>query len=121
MRILAVEDDQLVRNLVIHQLASLGYDVTGAASGAEALRILEEDSDFDLLFTDLVMPGGIMGTDLAEKAREINSGLRILFTSGYSDDLLQDNDKFALEAAQLVRKPYRKAELAEKISEALKR
>ena len=70
--ILVVEDDELVRQNVLHQLADLGYHVTGAENGAKALHILKADESIDLLFTDVVMPGGMNGRQLAKAAAKLH-------------------------------------------------
>ena len=119
MRILAVEDDDMVRKFVVQHLTLLGYDVTAAATGDEALGILKRDKGFDLLFTDVVMPGGMLGTDLAQKAVKLNRDLRVLYTSGYTDELLREQTNGGEKVRAVVHKPYRRAELAERIREAL--
>ena len=117
-RILVVEDDDLVRKVAIDQLTRLGYDVVAASSGPEALDILAQRSDIDLLFTDVVMPGGLNGGEVAEKARRIRPGLKVLFASGYFEGALVRNGSIEASAQFLV-KPYRKSELAEKVEEVL--
>ncbi len=116
--ILVVEDEQQVRQHVMSQLASLGYKVIGAASGVEAHRKLLAGLQIDLLFTDVVMPGGMSGRDLAEKALEIKPGLRILFTSGYTESSIVHNGKLD-QGIDLLTKPYRRAQLAAKIRKVL--
>ncbi len=83
-KILLVEDEDLVREHVSAQLKSLGYHVVSVRSGPEALEALKQISDFDLLFTDVVMPGGLNGPQLAEEARKLRPNLPVLFTSGYT-------------------------------------
>ncbi|RYH04696.1 MAG: response regulator, partial [Alphaproteobacteria bacterium] len=116
--ILVVEDDDLVRAHVENKLESLGYAVVAAASGREALAILEERRDIDLLFTDIVMPGGMNGRELGEIAARRWPGLRVLYTSGYSGDLLSRDGRL-IEGVQLLTKPYTKHELSTKIRQAL--
>lgn len=110
-RILLVEDDPLVRKHVHARLRQLGYNVTAASSGLEALEVLEVDCSFDLLFTDIVMPGPLDGHDLADRAQELCPGIRVLLTTGYSD-----NTRLQLDGAeadiQLLRKPYKREALA---------
>src|SRR5690606_19442451 len=86
-RILLVEDNKPVRHHVEAQQASLGYTVSSAADPREALQALRQ-SPFDLLFTDVVMPGGMNGRELAEEAVRICPGLPVLFTSGYAQSVL---------------------------------
>jgi PAS domain S-box-containing protein len=87
-RILAVEDNALVRDMVVMQLEHLGYRVVSAANGPEALEVLRRDSGFDLLFTDVVMPGGLDGRQLADEARKLVPGLRVIFTSGFAENAM---------------------------------
>ncbi|MGZ3374965.1 MAG: ATP-binding protein [Phenylobacterium sp.] len=117
-RILLVEDDARVRRQAELQLKSLGYDVTASANGADALTLLDEASRFDLLVTDIVMPGGINGRQLANQARARFPDLPILFTSGYSDEALVRAARLTARTSFLP-KPYRRARLAEAIREAL--
>jgi CheY-like chemotaxis protein len=116
--ILLVEDDELVRRYVQQQIESLGYRVLAAADGPAALAILRERSDIMLLFTDIVMPGGMTGRALAEAARALRPDLRILYTSGYTDSAIGRHDRFDAEIP-LLSKPYRSADLAQYIREAL--
>ncbi len=116
--ILAVEDDAGVRSLVISQLADLGYRVIEAANGPQALAILESDRKIDLLFTDVVMPGGMTGRALAERALALRPSLKLLFTSGYTENTIAHHGR--LEAGvHFLAKPYKLADLARKIREAL--
>ncbi|MBR0855231.1 ATP-binding protein [Bradyrhizobium liaoningense] len=109
--ILCVEDDRDVRQYVTVQLESLGYKVVPAANATEALAIAAEGTAFDLLFTDIVMAGGMNGRELAEQMVAARPSLRVLFTSGYAYDSLHAQGR-ATMGAPLLRKPYRKAELA---------
>ncbi|MGM0584585.1 MAG: PAS domain S-box protein [Pseudomonadota bacterium] len=117
-RVLVVEDDHLVRGHVLTQLSALGYAVTGAGSGPEAMEILEREDGFDLLFTDIAMPGGMSGAELAREARALFPGLKILCVSGYAETAaLQDG---GLEPdVLLLGKPYRLQQLARKLRQAL--
>jgi signal transduction histidine kinase len=112
--VLLVEDDGLVRNYAATQLRSLGYQVVAAVDGLEAMRILASRSDIALLFTDYIMPNGMNGGQLAENARRLRPDLPVLFTSGYSEGAID-----SAIGAQLLRKPYRRQELALKIRHAL--
>ncbi|OAF13345.1 hybrid sensor histidine kinase/response regulator [Bradyrhizobium centrolobii] len=109
--ILCVEDDGDVRKYVTVQLESLGYRVIGAANANEAIAIAAEGTPFDLLFTDIVMAGGMNGGELAERLVAARPSLRVLFTSGYAYDSLHAQGR-AGHGAPLLTKPYRKAELA---------
>src|SRR5690606_26528612 len=108
--ILVVEDDPLVRRHVIALLQGLGYRISSAGSAPEALAMLSRRQDFDLLFTDIVMPGGMNGQELAEAARRMQPRLRVLLTSGYSEQAIQQRGKMA--GLQLLSKPYRRQEQA---------
>jgi len=119
-RILVVEDDALVRGYVVVAIRALGYRVREAQSGAEALAILESGERFDLLFTDVVMPGRLGGGELAVRAAELDPRLRVLFTSGYTQDQMVAQQRLSGQALFLS-KPYRRAELAQAIRQALAR
>lgn len=116
--ILVVEDDDQVRTHVTNLLKSLGYRVTAARSGAEALDILTEYQDIDLLFTDVVMPGGINGRQLSEQALSIHPDMKVLFTSGYSENAIIHNGRLD-KGVQLISKPYHREQLALKLREIL--
>lgn len=116
--ILCVEDDHDVRHYVTIQLEGLGYKVIPTANAAEALAITAEGRPFDLLFTDIVMAGGMNGRELAEQMVAARPSLRVLFTSGYAYDSLHAQGR-ATMGAPLLRKPYRKAELARMLRRCL--
>lgn len=118
--LLVVEDDELVRLLASTELQALGYQVVEASNGVEALRLIEQGLAFDLLFTDVIMPGGLSGRELADAARRLRPGLRVLFTSGYTEDAFaQPGQPDA--GLPLLPKPYRRAELARAVRDALER
>jgi PAS domain S-box-containing protein len=116
--ILVAEDDPFVRSSVILRIESLGYSVVAAVNGNDALLKLRAHPDIDMLFTDIVMPGGISGWELADLAREIRPGLPVVYTSGYALEMLTQQGRAPARAILLI-KPYRKAELAERLREAL--
>jgi len=116
--ILCVEDDRDVRQYVTVQLESLGYKVVPAANATEALAIAASGAPFDLLFTDIVMAGGINGRELADQMVAARPSLRVLFTSGYAHDS-QHTPGSATMGAPLLAKPYRKAELARMLRRSL--
>ncbi len=116
--VLCVEDDRDVRHYVTVQLEGLGYKVIPAANATEALAIAAEGTPFDLLFTDIVMAGGMNGRELAEQMVAARPSLRVLFTSGYAYDSLHTQGR-ATMGAPLLRKPYRKAELARMLRRCL--
>ncbi|WP_404404606.1 PAS domain S-box protein [Pelagibacterium halotolerans] len=117
--VLAVEDDERVRRLTVTRLKELGYNVLEAGSGAEALAVLAANPDVDLLFSDLVMPGGMSGYELCNKARALYPNVRALLTSGYAEELTR-SDALAEAHLKVLRKPYRMADLAEAVAGALK-
>jgi PAS domain S-box-containing protein len=117
-RILVVDDNQGVLGIATDQLTSLGYSVIAASNGADALELLRQDDQIELLFTDVVMPGELAGRALAARALELRPRLKVLFSSGYFEGALVG--KGQLEAdVQFLPKPYRKQELARKIEEVL--
>jgi PAS domain S-box-containing protein len=117
--ILLVEDDALVMEYASAQLASLGYRVTTATDGDQALDFLKQRDDFDLLFSDVIMPGRLNGYDLASEANKHRPGLKILLTSGYNQKL-NSGVSAELGNTSILHKPYRRAELAARIKAALK-
>ena len=118
--VLVVEDDALVRKYVITQIASLGYATLQAANAAEALKVVESGVPIDLLFTDVIMPGGMNGRQLVDAATKLRPALRVLFTSGYTENAIVHHGR--LDAGVLLlAKPYRKPELARMIRMALSR
>lgn len=112
--ILLVEDDELVRTFVSNQLSSLGYRVRIAGNGSEALAVLRVQDDIDLLLTDIIMPGGINGRELADQARAIHPSLKVLFTSGYNENIIDHHGRLAPDV-ELLSKPYTRQELATKV------
>ncbi len=115
--VLVVEDNDLVRAQVVMAIQSLGYEVIEAEDGPSALKQLAGPRRIDLLFTDVVMPGGMNGRELAARARAGRPGLRVLFTSGYADNVLTPGDQF--NAVPLIAKPYRRSDLARALREVL--
>lgn len=115
--ILVVEDDEDVREVVAGMLVDLGYRSLIAHTGAEALELLQRETEIDLLFTDVVMPGGINGVELARRARRLRPELKILVTSGYTrtePDMATARREFPFLA-----KPYRLQLLGKKLKELL--
>ena len=117
-RILVVEDDPAVRTFAVAALEQLGYRVQAAAGGDEALMVLEKGGEFDLLFTDVVMPGGMGGRELAGAAVRLRPGLRVLYTSGYTENAVVHHGRLDPEV-QLLSKPYRRDELARRVRRVL--
>jgi signal transduction histidine kinase len=117
--ILVVEDNDLVRTYVEKELKELGYRVIATRNGPEALAILRQPREIDLLFTDVVMPGGMFGPELAKQASCLRPELRVLFTSGYTEHPLQPLDGLDSEA-RILNKPYRRNDLALMLRTVLK-
>jgi CheY-like chemotaxis protein len=118
--ILVVEDDRLVRASVTAQLHSLGYKTISAANASEAIAAVEGGAAFDLLFTDLIMPGLMNGRQLAEEVAKRRSPLSVLFTSGYSEDAVVHHGRLD-PGILLLAKPYRTNDLAHMVRVALGR
>lgn len=117
-RILVVEDDSLVRKHVTSQLNGLGYRVTEAENADEAMRILKSGEPFDLLFTDVVMPGSMNGPELVAKAQQLFPELKVLFTSGYTENAIVHHGRLD-KGVELLSKPYKRQDLAEKVYQIL--
>jgi CheY-like chemotaxis protein len=116
--ILIVEDDTLVRYSVCAQLDSLGYRTHVAANADEAMAIIDAGTPIDLLFTDVIMPGEMDGRRLAEVVLARRPGIKVLFTSGYSEDIFTQ-DAHLPPGVRLLPKPYRKMELSRMLRETL--
>jgi CheY-like chemotaxis protein len=116
--ILIVEDDAMVRKYVTAEVQSLGYATLSAANAVEALAVIDGGAAFDLLFTDVIMPGKMNGRQLAEEAAKRRPQLRVLFTSGYTENAIIHNGQLD-SGVLLLAKPYRKSELARMLRMAL--
>jgi PAS domain S-box-containing protein len=119
--VLVVEDGEDVLALACEHLEGLGYRVLAARSGEQALEVLDgpEGRSIDLLFSDIVMPGGLNGLALAEEVRRRLPGVPVLLTTGYNEDLVMDGPTAA--AMDVLGKPYRRSELADRVRAALDR
>ena len=117
--ILVVEDNDDVRELAESMLAMAGYRVLCAPSGERALALLDSGVQVDLLFTDVIMPGGMNGLQLIDKARQMRPGLPVLATTGYMDELPGRGARG--EGLDVLAKPYHHQELLDRIKTALKR
>ncbi|MFC0408699.1 MASE4 domain-containing protein [Roseomonas elaeocarpi] len=115
--VLAVEDEPAVLAAVTENLADLGYRVLAARNAGEALAILRGPERVDILFSDVVMPGGMNGVQLAVEAGRLRGGLRVLLTSGYTDEALAGQHSVPSDVPILT-KPYRREELAERLQVA---
>ena len=116
--ILIVEDDALVREYVVTQISRFGYHTMAAGNAAEALAIIDGPERFDLLFTDVIMPGGLNGRQLATEALKRRPELKVLYTSGYTENAIVHHGR--LDAGVLLLpKPYLSSDLARMIRTAL--
>ncbi len=111
--VLLVEDDDEVAELVAQMLQQLGYEVTRAASAAAALGALANGRQVDVVFSDIMMPGGMNGVELAREIRARRGGLPVLLTSGYAEAAKRDAEA---EGVRILPKPYRLDELAAALS-----
>jgi CheY-like chemotaxis protein len=113
-RILVVEDDVSVRQTAVDMLRQLGYQVSTAESGKQAMAVLQNGARFDLLFTDVVMPGYIGSRELAREAQALLPGIRVLYTSGYTENAVIHHGRLD-PGVHLLSKPYGIEELARKV------
>jgi signal transduction histidine kinase len=116
--ILIVEDDPLVRSYVLTQIRGLGCRTLSASNGPEALVVLRGSEPIDLLFTDVIMPGSINGRELSIEALKLRPGLKVLFTSGYTENAIGHDGRLD-HGVQLLKKPYRRSDLASMLRIAL--
>jgi PAS domain S-box-containing protein len=116
-KILVVEDDPDVREMIVGILSDLGYQTLVATDGPEALAILDRDRSVDLLFTDIVMPAGMSGSELAQRASRLHPELKILLSSGFTREAAQS--RAGRPDFPFIAKPYRPAALSQKLEEVL--
>ncbi len=117
--ILVVEDDANVRSYSVEALRDLGYRVIEASDGPSALRLLEaKTTPVDLLFTDVVLPGGMTGAQVAAQARALRPGLKVLFTTGYARNAIFHHGRLD-KGVQLITKPFSFTDLAGKVRDVL--
>jgi len=119
-RILAVEDDPALRATVVEMLEGLGYQVVQAQDAASALAILESGQRFDLLFSDVMMPGPLRSIELASRARVLSPDIEVLYTSGYAENAIVHGGRLD-PGVNLLSKPYRREQLAAKVRQVLDR
>jgi CheY-like chemotaxis protein len=117
--VLVVEDDALVRNFVIAQLHGLGYRTIAAPDSRTAMVHVENGEPFDLLFTDVILPGGMTGRQLADEVIKRRPGIKVLYTSGYTDNSIVHHGRLD-QGVLLLTKPYRKSQLAQMVRQALR-
>jgi CheY-like chemotaxis protein len=118
--ILLVEDDELVSQSIGNKLTALGYQILAAPNAHEALEILKRTPHFDLVFSDVIMPGPMNGADLVREVRRRWPTMKVLLTSGYTESTVLGKIKLPADV-KLLSKPYSNAELAVAISEVLSR
>lgn len=116
--ILVVEDHGPLRALAVELLARLGYATLAAEDGHEALEVLRTEEGIAVLFTDVVLPGGMSGADLARQARDLRPDLKVLYTSGYSEDAVTQRGRLD-PGVDLLEKPYGRSDLAFGVARAL--
>ncbi len=116
-KILVVEDDARVRRVTVSRLTGLGYDIVEASNGIEALERLSEHDDIALLFTDIVMPGGMAGDELAAEVRVLRPEIKVLFTSGYAEPTIAGRE--LAQSGNWLKKPYTARELGTRLRELL--
>jgi len=116
--VLVVDDDEMVLRTAAETVRDLGYHVLSAHNGGEALQVLKGSQKIDLLFSDIVMPGGINGVQLAIEARRLQPSLKVLLTSGYTAAVLMDKHSLPKEFPVLG-KPYRRDQLAANLREII--
>ena len=122
-KILIVDDEAQLADIASAMLAKYGYKIVTASSGVQALQILKGPLDIDLLFTDIIMPGGVDGYQLAQQAIEINPDLKILVASGYTNkewsEEAEEDELIRSLSENLLQKPYKRDTLITKIRELL--
>jgi PAS domain S-box-containing protein len=120
-KILVVEDQEAVRAVACGFLEDFGYEIIEAGDGFEALSKLQEYDDIDLMFSDVVMPGGMNGFDLAQAALSMKPGLKVVHTSGYPKGAMVHQDEPRFKEGFIIMKPYRREDLQKIIKDALER
>lgn len=118
-RILLVEDQPEVRAHIEKLLTRMGYVVTAASDGNQALSLICSGREFDVLFTDVILPGGINGQQLAEEVRKVDKRVKVLFTSGYPGFAFEHLGLGELDNLRLLRKPYRSIDLKAALADVL--
>jgi DNA-binding NtrC family response regulator len=118
-RILVVEDESELRELAVGELCDLGYSVVEATDAQQAMDILAADSRFDLVFSDIVMPGSVDGLALAETVHERFPQIAVLLTSGFTGRLSQSGESLQRWSSRILDKPYSLEQLASRVRGAL--
>ena len=118
--ILVVEDDDAVRAVVVETVRDLGYKVLKARDALSAMMVVESGLHIDLLFTDIVMPGPLQSTELADQAKQLQPHMAVLFTSGYAENAIVHEGRLD-PGVELLTKPYSREDLARKLRHMLSR
>jgi CheY-like chemotaxis protein len=116
-RILVVDDNEDLLEVTSAMLTTFGYEVARASNGAEAIKILEQGEEFELLFSDIVMPNGMSGVELAREVRRRNKDIKVLLTSGYAGGVLEQSR--AVHEFPIIDKPFRLPDLARRMRSLL--
>jgi CheY-like chemotaxis protein len=117
-RILVVEDNEDLLEVTSAMLTTFGYEVLSARNGSEAIQIVESGQPFDLLFSDIVMPNGMSGVELARELRRRSEGVKILLTSGHAVDVLERHQ--AAGEFPIIDKPFRLTDLVRRLQSILR-
>jgi CheY-like chemotaxis protein len=116
--VLVIDDEPMVRMLIKDVLEEVGYDVVDVADGPTGLKVIQSDSRIDLLVTDMGLPGGMSGRQVAEAGREARPNLKVLFVTGYAQTTMLDAD-FNQSSTQVIGKPFNFAALQNKVREMI--
>ena len=117
-RVLVVEDHDDLRDYVRGILGELGYQVESASTGGEALKILRDDQEFDLMLTDVVLPGGMTGRELADEAARRRPGMKVIFMTGYAGNAIVHYGRIQ-KGLHLISKPFTFSQLGAKVRKVL--
>ena len=120
-KILVVEDQEAVRAVACGFLEDFGYEIVEAGDGFQALAVLQEQQDIDLMFSDVVMPGGMNGFDLAQAALTLRPNLKVVHTSGYPKGAMVHQEEPRFKQGFIIMKPYRRDELKQILENALEK
>jgi CheY-like chemotaxis protein len=117
-KVLVVDDESELLEVAVNYLEEMGFEILAATDGLHALQTLRANPDIELLLTDIVMPGGMNGVELANTIREERPDLKLLYMSGYPSGVLAERSGTTLDAP-LITKPYTREKLATAIDEVL--
>jgi CheY-like chemotaxis protein len=116
--ILVIDDEPIVRMLIVDALEEMGFECAEAGTGPEGLAILEKSEHIDLLVTDVGLPGGLNGRQVADRARELRPGLRVLFVTGYAENAALNHGHIG-PGTRVLTKPFSVGELTSRIQSLL--